>query len=71
MTDQEIKDLNLSYQDMEFITDWYINYCYVIHKQAKSVSPDNKFVKQMGGVLYKFRKFSPKQLESLLDIINK
>lgn len=70
MTLKEVNDLNLSYQDLEVIADSYINLCFSVYRQAKEKCPDNRFVKSMGGVLFKRQRFSAKQLQALMDTIN-
>lgn len=63
----EVKD----FKDMYEVVRAYESICFDTYRKAKAKDPDNKFVKKLGYDLVRYNKFTPTQLQKLMDLLDK
>ncbi len=63
----EVKDFSEMYE----VARAYESICFDTYKAAKLKDPSNNFVRSCGQCLVKYRKLTGKQLQTLLDYLDK
>ena len=63
----EVKDFNEMYE----VARAYESICFDTHKAAKLKDPTSSFVRSCGQCLVKYRKLTGKQLQALMDFLDK